>query len=82
MGESTSPMGPGRRSRSCSITERCGSTTAWGVVTLPDDGGVLSLQLETETDTLVFIDGVPYGATNPFHPRLDVTAFAGQRSPS
>lgn len=50
-----------------------------GVVTLPDDGGVLSLQLETETDTLVFIDGVPYGATNPFHPRLDVTAFAGQR---
>lgn len=50
-----------------------------GVVTLPDDGASLYLQLETETDTLVFIDGVPFGATNPFHPRLDVTGFAGQR---
>lgn len=49
-----------------------------GVVTLPEGEGSLFLQLETETDTLVFIDGVPTAATNPFHPRIEVTEFAGR----
>jgi alpha-mannosidase len=36
------------------------------------------LLLDTETDTLIYIDGVPVGATNPFHRKLEVTAYAGR----
>ena len=50
-----------------------------GVVSLPDGTGALYLQLETETDTLVFINGVPVGATNPFHPRIEATQWAGEQ---
>ena len=38
----------------------------------------LFLLLDTETDTLIYIDGVPVGATNPFHRKLEVTAYAGR----
>ena len=38
----------------------------------------LFLHLDTETDTLIYIDGVPVGATNPFHRKLEVTAYAGR----
>ena len=50
-----------------------------GVVSLPVGSGALYLQLETETDTLIFINGIPVGATNPFHPRIEVTQWAGEQ---
>ncbi|WP_332446126.1 alpha-mannosidase [Sphaerochaeta sp.] len=46
-------------------------------VVLPASSDRLFLLLDTETDTLVYIDGTPYGATNPFHRKLEVTQFAG-----
>lgn len=47
-------------------------------VTLPTVKEELFLLLDTETDTLVFVDGRPFGATNPFHKKLRVTEFAGK----
>ena len=47
-------------------------------VTLPSLREELFLFLDTETDTLVFIDGKPFGATNPYHKKLRVTEFAGK----
>lgn len=46
-------------------------------VTLPSLKGELFLLLDTETDTLVFVDGKPFGATNPYHRKLRVTEYAG-----
>lgn len=44
---------------------------------VPEIEGRLFLKMETETDTLVFIDRKPYGATNPFHPVLQITDCKG-----
>lgn len=35
----------------------------------------LYLELLTETDTMVYLDGKPQGATNPFHPLLKLNQF-------
>lgn len=35
----------------------------------------LYLELLTETDTMVYLDGKPQGATNPFHPLLRLNQF-------
>lgn len=35
----------------------------------------LYLELLTETDTIVYLDGKPQGATNPFHPLLKLNPF-------
>ncbi|MDY0290116.1 MAG: glycoside hydrolase family 38 C-terminal domain-containing protein [Sphaerochaeta sp.] len=47
-------------------------------VTLPSLKEELFLLLDTETDTLIFVDGKPFGATNPFHRKLRVTEFSAQ----
>lgn len=39
----------------------------------------LFLLLDTETDTMVYINGKVYAATNPFHKKVRVTEFSGQR---
>ncbi len=46
-------------------------------VGVPKREGRFFLLLDTETDTLVYIDGVPVGATNPFHRKIEVTSYAG-----
>ena len=47
-------------------------------ISLPSLERELFLLLDTETDTLVFIEGKPFGATNPFHKKLRVTEFVGK----
>jgi alpha-mannosidase len=47
-------------------------------VTLPCLQEELFLFLDTETDTLIYVDGKPFGATNPYHKKLRVTEFAGR----
>jgi alpha-mannosidase len=46
-------------------------------ISVPDFKGKLFLKMETETDTLVFINRKPYGATNPFHTKLQITDYKG-----
>ncbi len=46
-------------------------------IEIPNLEGKLFLLLDTETDTLIYIDGIPVGATNPFHRKLEVTSYAG-----
>lgn len=55
-------------------------TDHWFKTTLavPNRVGKLFLLLDTETDSLIYIDGVPIGATNPFHHKLEVTSYAGR----
>ncbi len=49
--------------------------------TLPDDlaGRELFLEADTQTDTLVFIDGTPEGAVNPFHGKLRLPSEITER---
>lgn len=47
-------------------------------VTLPPTEEELFLLLDTETDTLIYVDGKPFGATNPYHRKLRVTEFSGK----
>ena len=50
-----------------------------GCIAVPSDhAGRLFLLLDTETDTMVFIDGKVYGAVNPFHPKIEITSLAGK----
>ncbi len=55
-------------------------TNFWfsSTVALPSSEEELFLLLDTETDTLVFVDGKPFGATNPYHRKLRVTEYAGR----
>lgn len=58
-----------------------GGETWWftAEVAIPEAyGPELFLRMETETDTLVFIDGTPAGAVNPFHRRLRIVPFCGR----
>lgn len=43
-------------------------------------GKDLYLELITETDTMVYLDGKPQGATNPFHPLLKLNPYIQGRT--
>ncbi len=45
-------------------------------------GQELFLELDTQTDTLVYINGVPVGAVNPFHRKIRITPFFQDESKS
>lgn len=48
-----------------------------GQVALPESNAPIFLLLDTETDTMVFINGKPQGATNPFHKKINVSQWKG-----
>lgn len=45
-----------------------------------ETGEDLYLELLTETDTMVYLDGKPQGATNPFHPLLKLNPYIQGRT--
>ncbi|MGE4453312.1 MAG: alpha-mannosidase [Sphaerochaeta sp.] len=46
-------------------------------ISVPEVAGRLFLRMDTQTDTLIFINRTPYGATNPFHKELQITEYKG-----